>query len=117
MIYCIYCDETPCTCTPDEVYARKHPNLTDQERAQIRKGALYERHEAKADLALHREKVTSIASALRDVARIVESRPAAELVARSIPLKDEVVHAVSQYQSATERLRAAERRCEELGLD
>lgn len=73
---CIECDGDPCTCTPEQRFAKAHPNVTDQERDQIRKDALFERHQAKRDLALHREKVAAMVNRLRQVADALENPPA-----------------------------------------
>ena len=120
MPYCIYCNEAPCTCTADQRFARKYPNVTDQERDQIRKDALFERHQAQGDLALHRDKLASLAGNLGRMSSLLSGPSTSNTVrqaASQIPSEAQILAAYSEFTSASERLRAAEKRCADLGLD
>ncbi len=121
MTYCIYCDENPCACTAEQKFAGKHPDVTDQERDEIRKNALWERHQATEDFALHQQKVENLTERLREIVRQLEHDPARDrgtsLEQMEIPTADEIRRSAKEREAAGERKDSAGAQCMRLGLE
>ena len=121
MAHCIYCDENPCACTADQRFARRHPNVTDQERDEIRKDALWERHQATEAFVLYQQKVENLADRLREVVRQLEHDPARDrntsLDQIKIPTADEIRRSAKERDVAGERKDSASAQCMRLGLE
>ena len=121
-MWCIFCDSDPCTCTPEQRFAREHPDMTDQERETIKKNALYERHQATDDLALHRQKIRDIQQRLSRVSTALDATPndsGSPLLQfrTSIPSADDILKADAERRAAAVRLEEAQKLCASLGLD